>query len=79
MRRRRGPRGATTAPRRHLTTRKNPAPPSPTLPPPRQPNVIHFWERYESNTALGRHNTLPEVTGFMEKVCGGGTLCVSIP
>lgn len=32
--------------------------------------MIHFWERYESNTALGRHNTLPEVTGFMEKVGG---------
>jgi hypothetical protein len=35
-----------------------------------QPNVFHFWERYESNLALGRHNTAPELAGFMEKVRG---------
>ncbi|KAI8466752.1 MAG: hypothetical protein J3K34DRAFT_432696 [Monoraphidium minutum] len=33
-----------------------------------EPNVFHFWERYESNVSLGRHNTLPEVTQFMEQV-----------
>lgn len=33
-----------------------------------EPNVFHFWERYDSNVALGRHNTSPEVTKFMEKV-----------
>eukprot|EP00878_Enallax_costatus_P003742 GHUV01003958.1.p1 GENE.GHUV01003958.1~~GHUV01003958.1.p1 ORF type:complete len:295 (+),score=70.14 GHUV01003958.1:34-918(+) len=31
-------------------------------------NVFHFWERYESNTAMGRHNTRPEVVKFMEQV-----------
>lgn len=31
-------------------------------------NVFHFWERYESNAALGRHNTKPEVVKFMEEV-----------
>ena len=31
-------------------------------------NVFHFWELYESNTAMGRHNTVPEVEGFMQKV-----------
>lgn len=35
-------------------------------------NVFHFWERYESNTHLGRHNTSDEFKAFMEKV--GGTL-----
>lgn len=33
-----------------------------------EPNVFHLWERYESNTAMGRHNTTPELTQFMEKV-----------
>jgi len=31
-------------------------------------NVIHFWERYDSNVSLGRHNTTPEMEGFMNKV-----------
>ncbi len=31
-------------------------------------NVFHFWERYESNGAMGKHNTSIEVKGFMEKV-----------
>jgi quinol monooxygenase YgiN len=31
-------------------------------------NVFHFWERYESNTHLGRHNTSDEFKRFMEKV-----------
>lgn len=31
-------------------------------------NVVHFWERYESNVSLGRHNTTPEVENFMRKV-----------
>jgi quinol monooxygenase YgiN len=30
-------------------------------------NVVHFWERYESNVSLGRHNTTPEVEAFMNK------------
>jgi quinol monooxygenase YgiN len=33
-------------------------------------NVVHFWERYESNVALGRHNTTAEVEAFMKKVRG---------
>lgn len=31
-------------------------------------NVFHFWERYESNAAMGRYNTKPEVVKFMEEV-----------
>jgi hypothetical protein len=30
--------------------------------------VFHFWELYEGNAAMGRHNTTPEVAAFMEKV-----------
>jgi hypothetical protein len=50
-----------------------PAPPSSPPPPPppvspAQPNVFHFWERYDSNVVMGRINTAPEVVKFMEKV-----------
>ena len=31
-------------------------------------NVFHFWEVYESNVTMGRHNTTPEVESFMNKV-----------
>lgn len=31
-------------------------------------HVFHFWERYESNASLGRHNTCPRVVQFMEEV-----------
>jgi len=30
--------------------------------------MFHFWELYESNAALGRHNTTPEYESFMNKV-----------
>jgi hypothetical protein len=30
--------------------------------------MYHFWELYESNAALGRHNTTPEYDTFMNKV-----------
>lgn len=30
-------------------------------------NVVHFWERYDSNVHMGRHNTTAEVEGFMAK------------
>lgn len=30
--------------------------------------VFHFWERYDGNTSLGRHNTTPEFVKFMEGV-----------
>jgi quinol monooxygenase YgiN len=33
--------------------------------------VFHFWERYESNVALGRHNTAPEMEAFMRTVREG--------
>lgn len=33
-----------------------------------EPNVFHFWELYEGNAAMGRHNTTPEVSRFMEDV-----------
>jgi len=46
----------------------SPAPSCPHPPNRPQPNVFHLWERYESNTAMGRHNTTPELTQFMEKV-----------
>ena len=31
-------------------------------------NVVHFWERYESNGHMGRHNTTPEFNKFMQDV-----------
>ena len=31
-------------------------------------NVVHFWERYESNAHMGRHNTTPEFNKFMQDV-----------
>ena len=33
-----------------------------------EPSTFHFWERYASNVALGRHNTRPDVVQFMESV-----------
>ena len=33
-----------------------------------EPNVFHFWERYESNSHMGKHNTCPEMTKFLEDV-----------
>ena len=32
--------------------------------------MFHFWEVYEGNAALGRHNTTPEVDLFMKKIQG---------
>ena len=32
------------------------------------PQTFHFWERYDSNVSLGRHNTRADVTAFMEEV-----------
>jgi quinol monooxygenase YgiN len=37
-----------------------------------EPNVFHFWERYDSNVSLGRHNTTPEMEQFMSKVSRNG-------
>lgn len=31
-----------------------------------EPNVYHFWELYDNNVAMGRHNTTPEMKKFME-------------
>lgn len=33
-----------------------------------EPNVFYTWERYDSNSSLGRHNTCPEFQAFMENV-----------
>lgn len=33
-----------------------------------EPNTFHFYERYESNAAMGRHNTEEKLTAFMKKV-----------
>lgn len=33
-----------------------------------EPNVFHFYERYDGNVSLGRHNTSPEFMSFMERV-----------
>lgn len=30
-------------------------------------NVFHFWERYESNPSMGRHNNSAEMQAFMTK------------
>lgn len=35
---------------------------------PAEPAVFHFWERYASNVALGRHNARPDVVAWMEGV-----------
>lgn len=32
-------------------------------------NVFHFWERYDSNVAMGRHNNTAEMQAFMKEVC----------
>lgn len=39
-----------------------------------EPNVFHFWERYDSNVSLGRHNTRDEVVAFMERLQRDGLL-----
>lgn len=31
-------------------------------------NVFHFWERYESNAAMGRLNNRDDMQNFMENV-----------
>ena len=33
-----------------------------------EPNVFHFWERYNSNVNMGRHNSTPEMQAFMAEV-----------
>lgn len=33
-----------------------------------EPNVFHFWERYNSNVNMGRHNSTPEMQTFMSEV-----------
>ncbi len=33
-----------------------------------EPNVFYFWERYDGNASMGRHNTCPELKAFMENV-----------
>ena len=33
-----------------------------------EPHVFYVWERYESNAALGRHNSCTEYQAFMENV-----------
>ena len=33
-----------------------------------EPNVFHFWECYESNNQMGKHNTSEEMTEFLEAV-----------
>lgn len=39
-----------------------------------EPNVFHFWERYESNVALGRHNTREDAVAFLEALTKEGLL-----
>lgn len=31
-------------------------------------NVLHFWERYDSNANMGKHNNTPELQAFMREV-----------
>ena len=42
-------------------------------------NVFHFWERYASNVAMGRHNNVPEMQAFMVDVRGLLLGCVPQP
>jgi quinol monooxygenase YgiN len=42
-------------------------------------NVVHFWERYESNAHMGRHNTSPEFTKFMQDVRPPLPTCTVLP
>jgi quinol monooxygenase YgiN len=42
-----------------------------------EPNVFYFWERYDSNVSLGKHNTTPEMEQFMNKVGRHGWLEIS--
>lgn len=33
-----------------------------------EPNVMHFWERYDGNRSMGLHNTTDEYSVFMRQV-----------
>ena len=33
-----------------------------------EPNVLHFWERYDGNRSMGLHNTTDEYSKFMRTV-----------
>ena len=33
-----------------------------------EPNVLHFWERYDGNRSMGTHNTSAEYSKFMRSV-----------
>lgn len=33
-----------------------------------EPNVLHFWERYDGNRSMGLHNTTDEYSNFMTTV-----------
>ena len=39
-----------------------------------EPQIFHFWERYDSNVALGRHNTREDVVAFLEDLTKEGCL-----
>jgi hypothetical protein len=39
-----------------------------------EPNVFHFWERYDSNVSLGRHNTREDIVAFLEDLTKEGCL-----
>lgn len=36
-----------------------------------EPNVLHFWERYDGNRSMGTHNTTAEYSEFMRSVSAG--------
>ena len=44
-----------------------------------EPNVIHFWERYDGNRSMGLHNTTDEYSKFMRVVSCLQTLSVTKP
>lgn len=33
-----------------------------------EPNLLHFWERYDGNRSMGLHNTTDEYSKFMRLV-----------
>lgn len=39
-----------------------------------EPKVFHFWERYDSNVSLGRHNTRDDIVAFLEDLTKEGCL-----
>lgn len=44
-----------------------------------EPNVMHFWERYDGNRSMGLHNTTDEYSKFMQVVRGLHVVVCTLP